>query len=174
MRWLAGEVAYWLLRSGRLKAVQGDWPEPYARHFAGDWCGAARAWAALGCPYERARALAEGDLDAQREALAAFEQLGARPDAERVRRSLQAAGVRGLPRGQRASTQANPHALTAREMEVLRLLGAGLRNAQIATQLHRSVRTVDHHVAAVLAKLGVASRAEAVAFAHAAGLVPGK
>jgi DNA-binding CsgD family transcriptional regulator len=45
---------------------------------------------------------------------------------------------------------------------VLALLAEGLRNADIAQRLHRSVRTVDHQVAAVLAKLGTGSRAEAV------------
>jgi DNA-binding CsgD family transcriptional regulator/tetratricopeptide (TPR) repeat protein len=172
--WLAGEVAYWLRRSGRAHPAADGFPQPFGCLFRGDWRGAAQAWERAGCPYERARALAEGDVDAQRGALAAFEALGARADAEQLRRRLQAAGVRGLPRGQRASTQANPHALTARELEILHLLCAGLRNAQIAERLHRSVRTVDHHVAAVLAKLGVETRAEAIAAAHAAGLAPGK
>jgi DNA-binding NarL/FixJ family response regulator len=82
--------------------------------------------------------------------------------------------VRGLPRGQRASTRTNPHELTARELEVLLLLCEGLRNAQIAERLRRSVRTVDHHLAAAFAKLGVGSRAEAIAAAHAAGIGPAK
>lgn len=170
LRWIGGEVAYWLWRAGA--APDGDiaWPEPYALQFAGRWREAADAWQALACPYEAARALGDGDNDAQCEALAVFERLGARPDAERLRRQLQAAGVRGLPRGVRASTQANPHGLTSRELEVLTLLCSGLRNAQIAERLHRSVRTVDHHLAAVFAKLGVGTRAEAIAAAHAAGL----
>jgi DNA-binding CsgD family transcriptional regulator len=62
--------------------------------------------------------------------------------------------------------------LTARELEVLRLLCDGLRNAEIAARLHRSVRTVDHHLAAVFAKLGVESRAAAIAAAQRAGLTP--
>ena len=70
----------------------------------------------------------------------------------------------------RTSTQANPFQLTAREFEVLLLLCEGLRNSAIAKRLFRSVRTVDHHLAAVFAKLGVASRTEAVALALRAGL----
>lgn len=75
-------------------------------------------------------------------------------------------------RGIRASTGANPFQLTSRELEVLLLLCEGLKNASIAARLFRSVRTVDHHLAAVFAKLGVTSRTEAVATALMAGLRP--
>jgi DNA-binding NarL/FixJ family response regulator len=57
-------------------------------------------------------------------------------------------------------------------LQVLQLLCAGLRNAEIAERLHRSVRTVDHHLAAVFAKLGVDSRAAAIAAAQREGLTP--
>ena len=56
--------------------------------------------------------------------------------------------------------------LTARELEVLPLLVEGLRNAEIAERLIVSSKTVDHHVSAILTKLGVPSRAEAVAMAR--------
>jgi DNA-binding NarL/FixJ family response regulator len=82
------------------------------------------------------------------------------------------APLREHARGMRASTEANPYQLTARELEVLLLLCEGLKNAAIAARLFRSVRTVDHHLAAVFAKLGVASRTEAVANALMAGLRP--
>ena len=147
---------------------------PFALQIAGRWREAAATWAARGCVYEAARALAEGDAPAQLEALAQFERLGAQPDAEHLRARLHADGVRGVPRGHRASTQAHPHALTAREAQVLELLCAGLKNADIARRLSRSVRTVDHHVAAVIAKLGVGSRAEAIAAALRAGLATPK
>jgi DNA-binding CsgD family transcriptional regulator/tetratricopeptide (TPR) repeat protein len=168
--WVPGELAYWLQRADALDAMPKRCAEPYALQIAGHWREAADAWERHGCPYERARALTDGDVDAQIEALAVFEQLGARPDAERLRRQLQAAGVRGLRRGQRLSTQANAFQLTAREVEVLQLLCAGLKNAEIAGRLCRSVRTVDHHLAAVFAKLGVATRTEAVAAAMQAGM----
>ncbi|HEY2188190.1 MAG TPA: response regulator transcription factor [Caldimonas sp.] len=70
----------------------------------------------------------------------------------------------------RATTRSNPYLLTAREFEVLLLLCEGLRNSAIARRLFRSVRTVDHHLAAVFAKLGVATRTEAVALALRNGL----
>ena len=144
--------------------------EPFALQMRGQWREAAQAWAALGCPYEQARALVEGDAEAQLEAVALFEQLGARPAIDSLRKQLRANGVRGLPRGVRASTQVNPHQLTAREVEVLQLLCEGLKNSEIAERLCRSVRTVDHHLAAVFAKLGVSSRTEAMVAARYVGI----
>lgn len=169
LRWISAEVRFWRHLGGQHQDAQ-DTTLPHELQIAGDWRAAAETWNRLGQPYEQALALSDGDEAAQREALALFEGLGASTVAERLRRRLQASGVRGLPRGSRASTQANPYELTAREMEVLRLLCGGLKNAQIAERLCRSVRTVDHHVAAVLAKLGASSRAEAVRAALAAGV----
>ena len=79
------------------------------------------------------------------------------------------AGVRGVQRGARASTRSHPCGLTRAEMTVLSLVAQDLRNADIAARLHRSVRTVDHHVAAVLAKLAVESRLDAVRRAEREG-----
>ncbi len=70
--------------------------------------------------------------------------------------------MRRLPRRPRRATLANPAGLTARELEVLALLGAGLRNADIAARLHIAEKTAGHHVSAILAKLSVSSRHEAV------------
>ncbi len=66
-----------------------------------------------------------------------------------------------LPRGPRSTTAAHPAGLTSREAEVLELIADGLTNAEMAERLVLSRRTVDHHVSAVLTKLGVNSRAEA-------------
>ena len=85
-------------------------------------------------------------------------------------RKLRERGVRGVPRGPRPSTQANPAGLTARELEVLALLATGLRNTAIATQLVVSEKTVDHHVSAILRKLDVRTRGEAAVEAARLGL----
>ena len=169
--WFAGELAQWLRRAGAATAVPAACALPHALLLNGQWRLSADAWAALGCPFEQALALSEGDDEARLAALALFEDLGAQAAADRLRKTLRAAGLRGVPRGARASTQTNPHQLTEREREVLELLCAGLRNSEIAERLCRSVRTVDHHVAAAFAKLGVGSRAEAVVAAGRAGIV---
>ena len=92
-----------------------------------------------------------------------FDQLGAAPVARLARQRLRTLGVRQVPRGPQPSTRTNPAGLTDRQVEILRLLAEGLTNAEIADRLVVSVRTVDHHVSAVLQKLGVASRREAAA-----------
>ena len=63
--------------------------------------------------------------------------------------------------GPREATRANPAGLTARQLEVLALLAEGLTNAEIAERLVVSPRTAEHHVAAVLTKLGATTRREA-------------
>ncbi len=170
--WFVGELSYWLWRCGAAPAAAEGCAGPWALQMAGRWREAAAAWGQLGCAYEQARALAEGDAEGQREALAIAERLGAAPLAELLRRGLVKAGVRGLPRGARPSTKAHPAGLTVAEQRVLALLAEGLRNAEIAERVHRSVRTVDHHVVSVLAKLGAGSRVEAVDNARRAGLLP--
>lgn len=157
----AAELAYWHWCIGE-SVETFDWMhQPFVLQIKGKWHEAASAWEVLGCPYEQARALSEGDKDAQKAALITFEQLGARPMAEKVRQKLRDAGVQIIPRGPRATTKANPFSLTNRQLEILTLLSENLTNAQIAARLHISPKTVDHHVSAVLAKLNVSSRTEA-------------
>jgi DNA-binding NarL/FixJ family response regulator len=116
-------------------------------------------------------ALIDGDEPARREAFAILEKLGAAATIERCREMLAERGVRGIPRGPRAATRANPMGLTGREVEILRLLEQGLANAQISRRLHRSEKTVGHHVSAILAKLGAATRQEAAHIARSKGLL---
>ena len=84
---------------------------PYRLAISGDALGAAAAWEAIGRPYEAAEALSlTDDDDALLRALAAFDQLGARPAADRLRRQLRERGVRAVPRGPRRPLARCPRA----------------------------------------------------------------
>ncbi len=159
--WRLGELGLWLWRAGALDRPPEGAAPPYRLEISGDWQAAAAAWQKLGCPYEQALALAEGDRPAQLQALDILAKLGAAPAAAIVRRDLRAGGLRGIPRGPRIQTRGNPLGLTARQVDILRLLAGDLANKEIAAQLRISPKTVDHHVSAVLAKLGVSTRRQA-------------
>lgn len=160
--WVTGELAFWLWRIGDLEAPPGDVAEPYALRMADDPEGAAEAWDRLGFPYRRALALADcHDATSAREGLRSLRALGATRVADRVARELRKRGLEHLPRGPRRVTRENPAGLTPRQLETLELLAEGLSNRQIADRLNISPKTVEHHVSAVLSKLGVANRTEA-------------
>lgn len=165
------ELGYWLAKAGgRVEPTGAD--HPYALLASGRWQEAAAAWEAVGAPYEHALALAESD-DPQHllNALDIFHRLSARPLARIAGRRLRELGVAHVPRGPSGTTRRNPAGLTERQVEVLRLLGEGFTNAEIAERLVVSVRTVETHVATILDKLGVHTRRDAVA--RAADLVGG-
>jgi DNA-binding NarL/FixJ family response regulator len=129
------------------------------------------AWQHVDAPYEAARvrvlasqahrllgeqASAEMELEA---AAWVFEQLGAVPDLQRARRLS------------RRSEQRAAGPLTAREVEVLRLVATGMTNRAIAGDLFLSEKTVSRHLSNIFAKLDLASRAAATAYAFQHGLV---
>jgi DNA-binding CsgD family transcriptional regulator len=128
-------------------------------------------WQELEVPYEVARVRvllglacrALGDHESAALELEAarglFSQLGAAPDLARVD-SLT-----------RRTASVDAHGLTARELQVLRLVAAGETNKAIAVELVLSERTVDRHVSNIFAKLGVSSRAAATAYAYEHQLV---
>jgi DNA-binding CsgD family transcriptional regulator len=168
--WIIGELAYWRRRAG-IDEVLTPVGEPWATELAGDWWRAADLWAALDSPYEAALALADSDdEETVRGAFEALHRLGAQAAAAIVARRLRERGARGLRRGPRSSTQRNPANLTPRQLEVLGLVAQGLRNAEIAQRLVISEKTVDHHVSAILRKLGVHTRGQASVEAVRLGL----
>jgi DNA-binding CsgD family transcriptional regulator/tetratricopeptide (TPR) repeat protein len=169
--WIQGELAYWQHRAGSTSETAAELAEPYAMMIRGDWEGAASVWNQVNMPYERALALASGPEQALRESLAILEPLGAGPLAVIVRQRLRELGVRGIPRGPRASTRENPAGLTSREIQVLTLLVRGHTNTELAHRLHVAAKTVEHHVSSILEKLEVHSRTEAVAAAFGLGIV---
>jgi DNA-binding NarL/FixJ family response regulator len=149
-----------------LAAAAGDDPRATGRLEA-----AVTGFGRLALPFEEARARLDlarvlGSqepglaLVEARSALRLFQELGADREADAATSVLRALGVSGHtgPRG--------TGTLTAREEEVLALLGQGLSNPEIASRLFLSRRTVEHHVSNILAKLGLTTRAAATAFFH--------
>ena len=146
--------------------------EPYQQQLNGHWEKAAQLWTDLGCPYEAALVrLDAAEEGALREALSTFTELGASAAARLTRQRLRALGVRSIPAGPRSATRGDPLGLTRREREVLEEICAGQTNAAIAAKLFISAKTVDHHVSAVLAKLGAPNRNAAAAQAAKLGLL---
>jgi DNA-binding CsgD family transcriptional regulator len=129
------------------------------------------AFVQAGIPYRAAqtrlllaRVLGQEDREVAgaeaRVALSVFEDLGARRDADAAAALLRDLGVKAARTGPK-----NVGRLTRREQEVLALLGEGLSNPEIAARLFLSRKTVEHHVARILSKLGLRGRAEAAALA---------
>jgi DNA-binding CsgD family transcriptional regulator/tetratricopeptide (TPR) repeat protein len=157
--WLAGE-------KDRAAEVLDDWAPHATRPGAEPVTAELHRYAALAGlpltqgepsddPYERA--ISSTTVDGLR----VLTDLGATAAVSAVRRRLKSLGVRAIPRGPLAGTRAHPAGLTARQADVLALIADGLTNAEIAKRLVVSVRTVDHHVSTILAKLGVPTRREA-------------
>jgi DNA-binding NarL/FixJ family response regulator len=152
------------LAAGRVLAAEGD--ERAASHlkaalerFSALELPLEAAWARLALARVLASSTKAAAVSEARLALAIFERLGATRDADEAARLLRelGAGGRAWPRGHGA--------LTRRETEVLSLLAAGLSNVQISERLYISRRTAEHHVASILSKLGLRTRAEAAAYA---------
>jgi len=148
---------------------------------------AVAAWEQVGNPYRLARALmgaaeaaaADGDRPAAavhvRRAAEIADRLGARPLREQAdwlarRARLTLAGDPAAPAAEPGEHAQREYGLTARELEVLRLLALGRSNRDIAAELFISAKTASVHVSNIMAKLGVASRVEAAAIAYRLGL----
>jgi DNA-binding CsgD family transcriptional regulator len=136
--------------------------EPFASQVAGDAVHAAELWDQLGYRYEAALALLDTKDEALlRESLARLVDLGAEAAARVVRRTMHDLGIRSIPAGARSATRKHPRGLTPREQEILQLLSDGHSNEEISASLFISVRTVEHHVSAILGKLSTDSRKDA-------------
>jgi DNA-binding CsgD family transcriptional regulator len=147
-----------------------------------------RIWQQVAAPYIAARIRVElgaacralGDEDGARlefeAAREVFEKLGAAADCAMASRALEAGPggatlVRGKTAQGKVKSHAPSHGLTARELEVLRLVAQGKTNKTIAKELFLSEKTVDRHVSNIFAKVNVATRAAATAFAYEHDLI---
>jgi DNA-binding CsgD family transcriptional regulator len=160
------ELSYRLYQAGEPPASSTLADGPYGMLLRGDWAGAAAEFERRGASYARAQALTHGDEAAVGEGLRTLDRIGASRTAQHLRTDLRRRGVVRVPRGPRGSTAANIAGLTRRQGDVLALLAEGMTNAQIAARLMLSPRTVEHHIAAILAKFNVTTRGAAAAAAH--------
>ena len=165
--WGRAMCGFWAMHIG--VDPEADLPGAAGLEQDGKLAEAAEAWDRSGYSIEATicRALVPGaDLD---QIFSSLSFMGAHGVVRGLRHELQRRGVSGVPRGERKSTRANPSGLTARQAEVLSLMRAGLSNAAIAETLFISEKTAGHHVSAILAKLNVSSRLQAVAVANGDG-----
>ncbi len=153
----------------------------------GPWDEAVAAWEAVGNPYQLAHALvgaaeaaaADGDRPAAAAQVRRAAEIADRLGARRLREQAEwlARRARLTLAGDPAAQAADPgeqarhqYGLTARELEVLRLVAIGRSNRDIAAELFISAKTASVHMSNIMAKLGVASRVEAAALAYRLGL----
>ncbi|WP_141842455.1 ATP-binding protein [Humibacillus xanthopallidus] len=165
MGWAMGDLAVWAdriaLERGGIDTRNLDLAEPFRLELDGLHGVAAQWWVRAGAPFESAITAAHSaDPVTARLGVEELESLGARATAHRCRDLLRSKGFPVAARGRRASTRANPSGLTNRQLDVARLVARGLTNAELAEQLFISPKTADHHVSAVLTKLGLRTRRE--------------
>jgi DNA-binding CsgD family transcriptional regulator/tetratricopeptide (TPR) repeat protein len=159
--WAATRVVAWAAVVGIDVELDRPLDGPFGAMRRRDWRAAAHAFGLAGWTYDRALMLSLLDDEAAlAEALELARGLGAGPLTRRVTGRLRELGFR-VPQGPRRATRVNPAGLTSRQLEVVALLVEGLSNAEIADRLVVSPRTAEHHVAAVLTKLGAPTRREA-------------
>jgi DNA-binding CsgD family transcriptional regulator len=170
--WSVGELAVWLCRLGIDAPVDpADVAEPYRYSLEGRPLDAAAWWGRARAVVEEAMCEADSsDLDRRIAGVERLDLHGAVAVADRLRGSLREEGVGNLPPRPRASTRANPAGLTNRQLDVAKLVARGLTNAEISERLFISPKTADHHVSAVLLKLGLNSRRAVIREASELGL----
>ena len=175
-RWDRGEVAVWSQRCGTEAPAEFlvDLPSPHMAELAQDIDGAGRAWLALDTPIPAALAFLQAGaatrVEHVIEAARLLDKLEAKGALDKAREMARELGISSrMPRRRRGPYKAaknHPLGLTQREQDVLALLARGASNAQIAENLGRSLRTIEHHVSAILSKLHVRNRMEATLRIH--------
>ncbi|MGZ3922524.1 MAG: helix-turn-helix transcriptional regulator [Flavisolibacter sp.] len=154
--------AYWLLKARGQGVKLKESFDGYRTGKPSILKKSATVWQDLGCPFEQALLLFEGDSEEKRQALEILDKLGATATFQKLKFLMRSSGIKKLPRGIRKTTRANRANLTLRELDVLELLQEGLQNKEIGDRLFISAKTVDHHISSIFFKLNVNSRVKAV------------
>lgn len=158
--WLIGQIAVWGHRLGiELDDVPALAP-PYRLEREGRTLEAAKLWEQAGAPFEQALCLLHGAADGMPQAIELLLGIQAPAALALARDRARQLGLKGIKRGPYSAARQESHGLTAREHQVFAMMRDGLSNEEISQRLKRSVRTVEHHASAVLAKLGMSKRSE--------------
>jgi DNA-binding CsgD family transcriptional regulator len=169
--WVVGDLAAWLARLNLLTGSPTQVAEPYRMAQDGRHADAAAWWRNAGDPFAEAMSLSDSsDPKLQVQAVELLDRLEASGTADRLRTDLRGRGVVNIPARPRISTRTNPAGLTNRQLDVAKLVARGFTNAEIAARLFISPKTTDHHVSAVLTKLGVPTRRAVMLQADELGL----
>lgn len=169
--WGAGTLAVWLRRLGGAVPDEVRVAQPYRLALDGRAAEAASWWHLAGDPFAEAMSWSDAVAAEDRvRAVTLLDRLGAVGTADRLRVALRRDGEVLVPQRPRGMTRANPGGLTNRQLEVARLIARGLSNSEIAARLYISPKTADHHVSAILTKLGLSGRRAVIAQAGELGL----
>ena len=156
------EFVFWFKRARKQQVQIQEFYEGFRVDNPTEARNAANLWEQIGCPYEQALTLFEGNEADKRIAVEIVHNLGADAVYEKMKLEMRRSGIKNIPRGIRKTTQSNSAHLTERELDVLQLLKEGLQNKEIASRLFISPKTVDHHISSIFFKLDVKSRTKAV------------
>ena len=162
--WTRAEYLFWSHLAGLpVPAEENDERTPFNLAISGDYAEAGMHFARLGADFLANLCFGlSDDAETVSSGLAALNRQGARSTTVRLTELLQSRGLSRedvtVPRGPYRASRENPFGLTAKEMIVLEHLAKGLSNAQIAEEMSRSSRTIEHHVSAILQKLEVDNR----------------
>jgi DNA-binding CsgD family transcriptional regulator len=154
--------AFWLFKARKQGLQLDDLYEGFRINDKAMAIKAASLWKQLGCPYEQALVLFQGDDNDKREAISIIQKSGADAVYNKLKFEMRSSGIKSIPRGIRKNTRSNPAHLTERELDVLQLLKEGMHNKEIGSKLFISAKTVDNHIGSIFFKLSVHSRAKAI------------
>ncbi|SDH21851.1 Predicted ATPase [Leifsonia sp. 98AMF] len=169
--WAIGDLLVWLDRLD-VHVSAKQIAEPYRMELEGHHRDAVQAWLQIGAPFDAALAgVHDESPEVAVSALLRLQQLQVDATAARARALLLHRGIRTIPAPPRRTTRSNPAGLTNRQLDVARLIAKGFTNGELAERLYISPKTADHHVSAVLGKLGVSNRREVVRAAAELGLI---
>lgn len=173
---IRGSRLLWAHRLGiELPSALTDMPGPIALELAGDTAGAAQEWRAAGYSFMSMLAWLWAPGEAIEEALLhareASDAMGTSAATEAILRLAKLRGVamsgKAKKRGPYRASRNHPLGLTQREVDILRMIVDGVSNREIAHRLNRSLRTIEHHVSAILGKMGIENRVQAALYAVA-------